>query len=84
MLDGRGLGHLAQIIADMTPGHDSAAAGTRRCRQTKALGNNEVREKMATMGLEPAASSPEQFSAFLRSEIPKYSKILKESGAKLD
>jgi hypothetical protein len=29
-------------------------------------------------------SSPEQFSAFLRSEIPKYSKILKESGAKLD
>jgi hypothetical protein len=39
---------------------------------------------MTTMGLEPAASSPEQFGAFLLSEIPKYSKILKESGAKLD
>jgi len=50
----------------------------------KALGNSEVREKMATMGLEPASSSPEQFRAFLLSEIPKYSKILKESGAKLD
>jgi len=50
----------------------------------KALGNVEVREKMTAVGLEPAPSSPEEFRAFLQAEIPKYSKILRESGAKLD
>jgi len=50
----------------------------------KALGNVEVREKMNAVGLEPAPSSPEEFRAFLQAEIPKYSKILKESGARLD
>ncbi len=50
----------------------------------KALATAEVREKMAGMGVEPAASSAEQFRAFLNAEIPKYAKILKESGAKVD
>ncbi|MEO8202803.1 MAG: tripartite tricarboxylate transporter substrate binding protein [Betaproteobacteria bacterium] len=50
----------------------------------KALMAPEVREKMGSMGVEPAGSSPEQFRAFLQGEIPKYAKILKESGAKMD
>ncbi len=50
----------------------------------KALLATDVREKMAGMGVEPAGSSAEQFRAFLNAEIPKYAKILKESGAKVD
>ena len=50
----------------------------------KALMAPEVREKMGSMGVEPAGSSAEQFRAFLQGEIPKYAKILKESGAKVD
>ncbi len=50
----------------------------------KALMAPEVREKMGSMGVEPAGSSPEQFRAFLQGEIPKYAKILRESGAKMD
>lgn len=50
----------------------------------KALMAPEVREKMGGMGVEPAGSSAEQFRAFLQAEIPKYAKILKESGAKVD
>ncbi len=50
----------------------------------KALMAPEVREKMGSMGVEPAGSSAEQFRAFLQGEIPKYAKILRESGAKVD
>jgi len=61
-----------------------SAVSTLNSALSKALESSEVRERMATLGLEPAWSSPQQFSAFLQAEIPKYSKILKESGAKLD
>jgi len=50
----------------------------------KALAATEVRDRMGTMGVEPAGSTPEQFRTFLQSEIPKYTRILKESGAKVD
>jgi tripartite-type tricarboxylate transporter receptor subunit TctC len=51
----------------------------------KALADPAVREKMlGSMGVEPAGSSPAEFRNFLLSEIPKYSKILKDSGAKVD
>jgi tripartite-type tricarboxylate transporter receptor subunit TctC len=35
-------------------------------------------------GAEPARTTPEQFAALIRSEIPKYAKIVKDSGAKVD
>jgi len=50
----------------------------------KAVGNKEVVEKMIGLGLEPVSSTPGEFRSFLQSEVPKYSKILKESGAKVD
>jgi tripartite-type tricarboxylate transporter receptor subunit TctC len=51
----------------------------------KALADPGVRDKMlGSMGVEPAGSSPAEFRNFLLSEIPKYSKILKDSGAKVD
>ncbi|MBK8064424.1 MAG: tripartite tricarboxylate transporter substrate binding protein [Betaproteobacteria bacterium] len=58
--------------------------GALNAAYNKALAAAEVREKMGSMGVEPAGSTPEQFRAFLQSEIPKYTRILKESGAKLD
>jgi len=50
----------------------------------KALASPEVRDKMGSMGVDPALSSPTDFRAFLQGEIPKYARILKDSGAKLD
>lgn len=50
----------------------------------KALGAAQVKEKMAAMGVDPAPSTPAEFGAFLQAQVPKYTKILKESGAKVD
>ena len=50
----------------------------------KTLGDPKVRERYAQNGLEPVGGTPEQFAALIRSEIPKYAKIVKASGAKVD
>jgi len=49
-----------------------------------ALGHPEVKKRFATSDLEPAGSTPEQFGAFVRSEIAKWGKVIKESGMTAD
>ena len=50
----------------------------------KALAAADLREKWLASGAEPAASTPEEFSAFISKELPKYARIVKDSGAKVD
>ena len=40
----------------------------------------DVRTRMADMGAEPVGSTAAQFGEFIRSEIAKYRKIVKETG----
>ncbi len=51
---------------------------------TRILNTPEMKSFFAQQGAEPAPTSPEQFAALIRSEIPKYAKIVKDSGAKVD
>ena len=51
---------------------------------TRILGTPEMKAFFAQQGAEPAPTTPEQFSALIKSEIPKYAKIIKASGAKVD
>ena len=44
----------------------------------------DVREKLATLGAEPMSGTPEQISAFLRSEIAKWAKVIKASGTRVE
>lgn len=40
----------------------------------------ETRESMASQGAEPVASTPEQFAAFIRAEMAKWSAVIKRAG----
>jgi len=51
---------------------------------TKILNSPDMRERLTAQGAEPAPTTPEQFAAFIQSEIPKYARIVKISGAKVD
>jgi tripartite-type tricarboxylate transporter receptor subunit TctC len=42
----------------------------------------EVRAKLIAAGVEPEAKSPEEFGAFVKRERERWSKVIKESGAK--
>lgn len=50
----------------------------------KALASPEMRERLAAQGADPVGNSPEQFAAFIKSEIDKWAKIVKASGARVD
>jgi tripartite-type tricarboxylate transporter receptor subunit TctC len=51
---------------------------------TRILGTPEMKAFFAQQGAEPAPSTPEQFTALIKREIPKYAKIIRDSGAKVD
>jgi tripartite-type tricarboxylate transporter receptor subunit TctC len=50
----------------------------------KALQNPELRKKLGDEGADPAGGTPEQFVALIKEEIPRWGKVVKESGAKVD
>ena len=49
-----------------------------------ALNSPEAKARFAGLMAEPVASTPEQFGAFMKSELAKYEKVVKASGAKVD
>ena len=50
----------------------------------KVLGDKGVQEKLAQQGTEPYNLTTEQFAASIKSELPRWQKIVKESGATID
>jgi tripartite-type tricarboxylate transporter receptor subunit TctC len=48
----------------------------------RALGSPDVKEKLDKTGNEAVASSPEEFAAFLRAEIAKWAKVIRDAGMK--
>ena len=49
-----------------------------------ALNSPETKTRFAALMAEPVPSTPEQFASFMKSELAKYEKVVKASGAKVD
>jgi tripartite-type tricarboxylate transporter receptor subunit TctC len=50
----------------------------------KALQNAELRKALGDQGADAAGGTPEQFAALIKDDIPRWGKVVKESGAKID
>ncbi len=50
----------------------------------KALESKDVQERLAGVGCEPFKSTPEQFATLVRDDLPRWAKIVKDSGATID
>ena len=50
----------------------------------KALGTADLRKFMESLGAEPRPTTPPEFAAFIGSELKKWSKVVKESGARAE
>ena len=50
----------------------------------RILKSPAIAERYATAGLEPLTSTPEEFAAMIKNEIPKWQKVVKAAGLKAD
>ena len=50
----------------------------------KAVKSSDLTQRMTQLGMEPVGSTPAEFDALIRSEIEKWSRVVKISGAKAD
>ncbi len=51
---------------------------------TKILATPAMRDKLAAQGAEATPMTPAAFASFIAAEVPKYARIIKASGAKVD
>jgi tripartite-type tricarboxylate transporter receptor subunit TctC len=49
----------------------------------KILSKPETREKLAAMGFDPVGSTPEEFAQWIRTEIPRWGKIIRDANIAL-
>jgi tripartite-type tricarboxylate transporter receptor subunit TctC len=50
----------------------------------KVMADPSIRQRLSESGFEPQTSSPEQFSAYMKSEIAKWEKVIRDSNINLD
>ena len=50
----------------------------------KIIQSPDVRERILGMGADPVISTPAEFSAFIAAELKKWTKVIKDSGARMD
>lgn len=50
----------------------------------KAMAAPDTQQKLTTVGCEPFTSTPEQFAAQIRDDLPRWARIVKDSGATVD
>jgi tripartite-type tricarboxylate transporter receptor subunit TctC len=50
----------------------------------RVLQTPDARERLAGIGFDPMANSPRVFSDYLKSEVVKWAKVVRDSGARAD
>ncbi|MGH8666797.1 MAG: Bug family tripartite tricarboxylate transporter substrate binding protein [Burkholderiales bacterium] len=63
-------------------GTPPAIVKTIHAQTVKMLAQPDVKERLATLGAEPVGNSPAEFAAFVRAEIAKWARIVKQAGLK--
>lgn len=49
-----------------------------------AVRKPDLREKFITLGIDPAGTTPEEFSQFLRDEVAKWGKVIRAAGVTVE
>ena len=69
----------------VVPAATAAALVERLNREiVAALGERDLRERLESLGAEVAAGTPREFAEYIAREIPKWAKVVKDSGARAE
>jgi len=69
----------------LAPAHTPAAAVARlNDAIVKVLADAALREKLSDQGFEPVGNSPEEFGAYIKSEIAKWGKVIRDAGIRAE
>ena len=72
-------------IAFFAPAGTSKAIVQQLNRQIAAIVQlPDTRKRLAALGFDPVENTPEQFTAYIKVEVAKWARVIKESGAKVD
>ncbi|MBI3937680.1 MAG: tripartite tricarboxylate transporter substrate binding protein [Betaproteobacteria bacterium] len=71
----------ALFVPAKTP---AAAISRLNAEVVKVLNAADVRERFASLGVEPISSTPEEMEAYVKAELARWSKVVKDSGARVD
>ena len=44
----------------------------------------DTKERLAVLGFDPVSNTPEEFTAYIKTEVTKWAKVIKDSGARVD
>jgi tripartite-type tricarboxylate transporter receptor subunit TctC len=50
----------------------------------RIIGLPDIQRRLADIGADPVGNTPEQFTAFIKTELDKWQKVVKASGAKVE
>lgn len=50
----------------------------------KAFAQPDVKERLGALGFHPVANTPEDYAAYIRTEIPKWGKVIKTASIRID
>jgi len=65
-------------------GTDAAIVNKLSAEINRILKLPEVSERLSSLGAEPTGSTPEEFAAHIRTEIAKWGKVVRDSGARIE
>jgi tripartite-type tricarboxylate transporter receptor subunit TctC len=68
----------------MPAGSPKAIVDKLNADTVKALADPDVKKRFADLGVEAVSSTPDQFAAFIRDEMAKYAKLIKEANIKVN
>jgi len=69
----------------MAPAHTPKnVVATLNAALVRVMADPALRKQLTALGIEPTSSTPEAFATLVRTEIPKWAAIVKQSGATVD
>ena len=72
------------VRAPRARGHTEGAIARLHADSLKVLSMEDVKQRLDAAGFEAIGTTPDQFAAYIRSEVEKWTKVVRAAGVRVD